>query len=110
MGIGDQTLSFGGDLIKSGIGGHSEFIDVLARYGLIGALIYWKIMSSLFKWFKNLTGGRKVFKYVNIIFFVIIMSGFLNPLFVPKPLLFMYLVFPIFIEIADDGYNYQKKL
>lgn len=110
MGIGDHTLSFGGDLRKSGIGSHSEFIDVLARYGLIGALIYWKIMTSLFKWFKKLTGEREVFKYVNIIFFVIIMSGFLNQLFLPKPLLFMYLVFPILIEIADDGYNYQKKL
>lgn len=108
IGIGDQTISFGGDLIKTGIGGHSEFIDVLARYGLVGAIIYWNIMSNLLKFYKRLTSERKIFKYVNIIFMVIIISGFLNPLFEPILLLFMFVIFPLFIELTDIGLTNQK--
>ena len=102
MGIGDHTQAFGGDLIKSGIGNHSEFIDVLARYGLIGGVVFYNIMKKYYILLKELAVVRVVMKYVNIIFCIIIISGFLNLLFLPNILFFLYLVFPIIIEIVSS--------
>ena len=70
IGIGDHTQAFGGDLVKSGIGGHSEFIDVLARYGLIGALVFWKIMKSYFEMLRILATKRMTRKYVLLFSFL----------------------------------------
>lgn len=102
IGIGDHTQAFGGDLIKSGIGGHSEFIDVLARYGLVGAFIFWNIMRRFYRLLRKQTSNREIVKYVNIVFFIIILTGFLNNIFQPNMLLFLYLVFPVMIELTDN--------
>lgn len=108
VGIGDHTLSIGGDLVKSGVGNHSEFIDVLARYGLVGAFVFWKIMKSYYEMLLRLTTKRESLKYVNVIFVVIILTGFLNNLFYPIVLLFMYLIFPLIIEISDQKISYPN--
>lgn len=101
IGIGDHTQAFGGDLVKSGIGNHSEFVDVLARFGLVGAFIFWNIMRRYYQMMKRLSCRREVLKYVNVLFWIIIISGILNLLFVPTMLLFMYIVLPLIVEFAD---------
>lgn len=113
IGIGDHTQSFGGDLIASGIGGHSEFIDVLARYGLVGAFVFWKIMKNHYEMLRQLTTRRETLKYVNVIYAVIVLSGVLNCIFFPSMQFFMFVVFPIIIELADNKIsikNGRKKL
>lgn len=107
IGIGDRTMSFGGDLVKSGIGGHSEFIDVLARYGLVGAFVYYKIISNYRKFLKKYSVSRDVFKYVNVLFIIIVIAGFLNVLFNPCQLLFMYVVLPAMIDIVVKRLDLQ---
>lgn len=108
IGIGDHTQSFGGDLIKSGIGNHSEFIDVLARYGLVGAFVFWKIMKNYHWMLYRLTTQRQVMKYVNVIFVVIILSGILNNIFYPAMLFFIYLIFPVIMEFSDNLISYTN--
>ena len=100
IGIGDHTQSLGGDLIKSGIGGHSEFIDVLARYGLVGAIVFWNIMKNYYRMLQKQTMTREVLKYVNIIYTVFLISGIVNTIFFPVMLFFMYLLFPIIINFT----------
>lgn len=101
IGIGDHTVSFGMDLHKSGIGGHSEFIDILARYGILGASIFVGIIKSYYKSLKSLSSDRSIIKYVNIIFFVFIIYGFLNLVFLPTFELFLFIVFPSIIKIIS---------
>ena len=101
IGIGDHTQSFGGDLVKSGIGNHSEFVDVLARFGLVGAIIVWNIMKYCYRMLNNLSTKRVILRYVNIIFVIIVLYGFLNLMFLPDLLLFLYIAFPILIELTD---------
>ena len=101
IGIGDHTQTLGGDLVKSGVGGHSEFIDVLARYGLVGALVFWMIMKNYYWMLCNLTTKREVLKYVNVIFIVIILSGILNTIFNPIMQIFIFVIFPIMIELIE---------
>ena len=102
IGIGDHTTSFGGDLIKSGVGGHSEFIDVLARYGLLGAVVFYKIMKNYYLTLKRLTTSRSILKYINVIFFIIILTGFLNNIFQPNMLIFMFIVLPVIVELTSN--------
>ena len=102
IGIGDHTLAHGGDLIKSGIGNHSEFVDVLARFGLIGAFVFWKIMKS-YNWFLKTTSTiHDIRKYVNVIFVIIVLYGFLNLMFLPDLLIFLYIVFPIIVGLTNN--------
>lgn len=101
IGIGDHTVSFGMDLHKSGIGNHSEFIDILARYGIIGAFVFIGILKSYYKSLKSLSSDRSIIKYVNIIFFVFIIYGFLNLVFSPMLEMFLFTVFPGIIKILS---------
>lgn len=102
IGIGDHTQAFGGDLVKSGIGHHSEFIDVLARLGLVGAFIFWKMMRRYYQMLKNMSSNRMIQKYVIVLFWTIIISGFLNLLFEPILLLFMFIILPSSIELISS--------
>ena len=108
IGIGDHAQSFGGDLIKSGIGGHSEFIDVAARYGVIGIVVFLNIIKEYYILLKRLTYSREIQKYVNIIFFIFLLMGIFNNVFEPMQLLFLYIVFPIVIELTNINLNYSK--
>ena len=105
IGIGDHTQSFGGDLIKSGIGGHSEFIDVAARYGVVGIIVFFYIIKEYYRLLKRLTDKRELQKYMNVIFYIFLMMGILNNVFEPMQLLFLYIVFPIVIELTNYNLN-----
>jgi len=105
IGIGDHTQTFGGDLVKSGVGGHSEFIDVAARYGLVGIFVFVKILKYYYQLLKRLSKNREVWKYVSVVFFIIILTGIFNNVFNPKQLLFLYIVFPIIIILTDSKTN-----
>ena len=109
IGIGDHTQALGGDLVKSGIGNHSEFVDVLARFGLIGAFIFWNIMRRYYQMLKSLSYRREVLKYVSVIFWIIVISGILNLLFVPTMLFFLYIALPLFIELAEQRINEKQR-
>lgn len=107
IGIGDQATKLGTDLVKTGIGNHSEFIDVLARYGLVGAFVFWKIMSGLYRLMRGLIVSRDILKYVNVIFVIVIFSGFFNTIFHPALLFFLFISFPIAIELLSINVSYQ---
>ena len=108
IGIGDHTQSFGGDLIKSGVGGHSEFIDVAARYGVVGIIVFVNIVKDYYKMLKRLAYSRDVQKYVIIIFVIFILTGVFNNVYQPLMLLFLYIVLPIIIELTNLSINYRK--
>ena len=107
IGIGEQTNVLGVDLMKSGIGNHSEFTDVLARHGIIGAILFWKILSFYYRWLKSLSSYRTIVKYVSVIFVIYIIYGFLNKVFQPILLIYMFMIFPICIKQLD--YLLMKK-
>ena len=105
IGIGDHSVSFGGDLEKSGIGNHSEFIDVSARYGILGIIVFWNILKNYLNMLKQVAGYRYIYRFVVIIFFIFIVMGFLNPVFEPIQLLFLFVVFPIIIDLVKCSYE-----
>ena len=78
LGIGDQRLSGSGLELyyMTGIGGHSEIIDSLARFGLIGfsmmAVLYYRISVYIMSLFDD----NAVKKQVKIILFVFVITAF----------------------------------
>lgn len=104
IGIGDHTVEIGMDLHKTGIGNHSEFIDVLARYGLVGAFVFIKILKSYYQNLKSIATCRSVMKYVNVVFLIFVLYGFLNNCFIPIIHIFMFIIFPIVIMIINQKY------
>lgn len=108
IGIGDHTQAIGMDLVKSGIGNHSEFIDVLGRYGLVGAFVFLNIMKSYYRLLRHMTTHREILKYVDVIFVVIILSGFLNNIFYPAMEMFLFMIYPIIIELTNYKIDYAS--
>lgn len=108
IGIGDHTQAFGGDLIKSGIGGHSEFIDVAARYGIVGMIVFWNIIKEYYKMLKRLAYSRELQKYIMVIFGIFLLTGIFNNVYQPLMMLFLYIIFPIIIVLINASLNHCK--
>ena len=109
VGIGEQSYKVGDDLSKLGIGNHSEFFDVLARNGIIGAVVFFKILRSLITSLHSLSNNRNITKFVDVFFFVFIIYGFLNNVFQPFILLFIFVVYPSLIILLNTQENGKYK-
>lgn len=109
IGIGDQTQSWGGDLIKSGIGGHSEFCDCLGRYGLLGGFIFCNILKTFYKFLCSLTYNRSIVKMLNIIFVIFLLTGVFNNIFEGLMEIFVFMFLPIIVKLlSKELVTYEK--
>lgn len=80
------------------IGQHSQFLDELARYGLLGGiLLFYFIYICIKRIWKSIEDKVLKNKYL-ITTIVFIMLGFLNPIFNGGILFFYFIVIPILIE------------
>jgi magnesium-transporting ATPase (P-type) len=113
IGIGDHTQSFGGSLRKSGIGNHSEFIDVLARYGIVGVIIFYNILRQYYYNLKKISHDHQINKYLRVIFLIFILYGFLNNVFQPVVQVYVFIILPAIVltldkKINDNGTKYSR--
>lgn len=94
----------------SGIGQHSEFIDVFARFGIIGAVITFAIFVKLFCCLKN---GRnsKTAHFCSIVYSVLMLLGFLNNFVFPQIGAVIFFVWILTLDLIDakDGLCDQLK-
>lgn len=105
FGIGDHTVSIGEDLRKSGIGGHSEIWDLLGKYGLLGAFIFYKIFKLYHNNMVKICGNSDIIKYVNFIIITYLIYGFFNHIINPIILLYTFLIFPVIIKLLVSNTN-----
>ena len=68
---------------ESGIGKHSEFIDVFAMYGIIGATFMIAIFSNLYCVIKSKLKPL-IASYATFIFFIIVLCGIFNNFIYPQ--------------------------
>ena len=81
-------------LLKSGVGGHSEFFDLAARYGIIGIFIMYKVWKYSFGFILNFADGN-IKAQLYIIFANVFLYGFVNTLFNHLSMIMMILLFPV---------------
>lgn len=99
FGIGDHATTY--DLAATGIGHHSDFLDSLAKYGLVGLLLLYYILARSFKNIVRQFDNRyKIQLY--IIFFIFILCGFTKAIFLPGVGCVMYLLLPLTSIVLEN--------
>lgn len=96
VGVGDDM--HGGsifDLMKSGVGGHSEFIDCLARYGIIGAFLYYKVLSSTLRYIRRLSDNQFINSNYFVVYFIFLILSVLNNSFFADMFYVVFMLLPI---------------
>lgn len=79
FGIGYVKADFSKiDYVTTGIGHHSEFIDHLGRYGLVGGIAYIIIWCKYFKSFNSYSGTKEDHHAGIMIFIAFMIYSFLN--------------------------------
>lgn len=79
FGIGDDDSLYDmASLIKSGIGRHSEFFDLAAKYGLIGIVVFYKAWSSTFRLFSSICNSYYMKSLLSVFIVSFIVYSFVN--------------------------------
>ena len=100
LGIGDhRALS---DVESTGIGQHSEILDSLARYGIIGGYFLWVIFKKSFKFIISLF-DNSVKSQVRAIIIVFIMCGFTKCVFSPSIGCVLFILLPLSSFFIKDS-------
>lgn len=99
FGVGD-VLEDASDLtimLRVGIGGHSEFFDAMAKFGIIGVILYYWVISSYYKFYKKLPIEKKGLSMWKITFFVFLFYSFINLSFNAEVFFLIFLTVPLAI-------------
>lgn len=93
FGIGDDFSTYDmAGLLKSGIGRHSEFFDLAAKYGLLGIIIIYKGWRSTFQLLRNICHSEEMKYLLGVFIVAFIIYGFVNLL---TPSLFNMVFLPL---------------
>jgi hypothetical protein len=102
FGIGDHRANWGAGetAAETGIGQHSDFLDSLARYGLIGALLLIAILKLSFTYIKSLF-DIKYHLQLLIIFLLFILFGLSKGVFTLEIGCALFIILPLFASFVD---------
>lgn len=98
FGIGDHYTTDNPE--KTGIGQHSDFLDTLARYGLIGSAFLFVTLKNSFKYILSLF-DKKIHLQIITILFIYLMCGFTKKVFIIEMSIMMFVFLPLISYIID---------
>lgn len=98
FGIGDHHALNMSDIVKCGIGNHSDLFDTFGRYGLLGAFFVFNIFRLSYKYIASLFDKDNKLQ-VLVIFLVLIMYGFTKGIFKYGIGCSVFLILPLFANI-----------
>lgn len=102
IGIGEDIHGYNFyDLLKCGVGGHSEFFDCLAKYGIVGGYLVIKVLSSTMKYIYGLTVSTKIKSNLKVVMITFIIYSFLNTSFLGGVFYVLFMLLPIVILLID---------
>ncbi len=91
FGIGDHWSEFDPEL--TGIGQHSDFLDILGQYGIIGGMLIFVILKQSFKFVLSFF-EKTYWNQIKTILFIFILCGFTKRVFVPVEFV-VFLLLPL---------------
>ena len=74
FGIGEHNYLDFVSTAASGVGNHSDLLDVFARYGIMGGLLLYGILIKYYKWLSQ-TFGSAFKNYILTFFLLLILMG-----------------------------------
>lgn len=98
LGVGEHRAT---DLI---VGNHSQFIDELARYGIVGSAMVWTMLCSGFRFVKKAAGtvtGTVLNRQLGVMIFIFILRGFLGAVFAAPIGIQLFLVMPLMLRLLQ---------
>ena len=107
FGIGDHYRSVIVSTSGTGIGNHSDFFDILARYGIIGGLVLFYMLKFFFDYMKRLVSGRLYLK-VLIFFVLLVLFGFTKKIILPSISIMIFILFPLCLYIVKGNEKHRK--
>ena len=86
------------------VGGHSEFFDILGKYGIVGFGMLVSVFVNLYKVVRSDIYDRQNVKCLNIIYFIYVLLSILNPS------LYALLIMPIILIVPlSESYTMGKE-
>lgn len=103
FGIGDHNSRSSSSLEASGVGNHSDMFDVLARYGIIGALILYTTIKIYYDYLQKRFGS--IFKFEILSFIILLLAiGFTKRFLTAQQAIVIFILFPLTLK-----YFYNQK-
>jgi len=99
LGIGDHRAQF--DASSTGIGQHSEFLDLLAKYGLLGFISLFFFLKNTIKYFCSIFTPEYRLQ-VSCVFVIFILCGLTKGVFFPRIGCALFLLFPLCSTVIKD--------
>lgn len=88
-------------LTTTGDGGHSGFVDLLPRYGLLGFFIIISLIKHGYRYLSNISDDKKV-NYYLILFITVILNNVFNNIMSSGPLFVLFTFFPIILNRNEE--------
>lgn len=105
FGIGDHRWDDFMTTADSGIGNHSDFLDILARYGILGGLVFYSSIKVYYDYLKKRCGTN--FKYEILSFFILVLlMGFTKKIIGTQPAVMIFILFPLTLKY----FSYKESL
>lgn len=101
FGIGNHNWNDFMTTANSGIGNHSDILDVLARYGIIGALILYLSFKLYYDYLRYNFGTS--YEYEIFVFFILFLAmGLTKKVIHPLPAIMIFILFPITLKYFSN--------
>jgi len=95
---------YSSNINETGIGMHSQLIDDLARFGLIGVLFTFFIFYKYIKLYKNSSANS----YINFTVVLFTVLSLINPTISIPVGTVLFIVNPLIIQIVSENKNYDQ--
>ena len=81
FGVGESVIETDvWSLLAHGVGNHSEFFDLAARYGMIGIFTYYYIIKNTYRLMNTLSDNERIREYLFVLLLGVMLFGFANNL------------------------------
>ena len=94
FGIGEHNWHDFRSTADSGVGNHSDLLDVLARYGIFGALVLFSSIKLYYDYLNRKYGASSKFFIISF-FVLILLMGFTKKIVSAEPAIMIYILFPL---------------
>lgn len=106
FGVGDHNFVDFVDTASTGVGNHSDLLDVFARYGLVGGVILYASIKVYYGYLKQVYGGT--FKWEIVAFFIlIILMGLTKKFVAGEPGIIIFILFPLCLRYLSYSQGKQ---
>ena len=89
----------------TGVGGHSEFIDVLARWGSLGAMFIFLIFYKFYGMLMRQTSDKLLRNQTKVMFFCLILCGFFKTIFCSYIGIVGFIIMPLAVWMIENEKN-----